>query len=1032
MSRKPRVSVISLKWDGVAYYRGFLPFEELDNQGLIEFVDNRQLYEADVVVLERIFLPSCFPLIHELKRHGIRLIYQIDDDPFNIPPHHPSYQTYQKREVKDGLFYTLQTVDRIIAATEPLKQVLQQRLGAKVPITVIGNSLDFGTAWNPERYAPTPPLYRQAGKLVIGWAGALGHQADLQLLRGVFGELTRIYHDRLLFRFLGYHPDFIDDEALPGQAEKFPWVDVHNYPESLHALAFDIGLIPLVDNVHNRSKTNLKFLEFSALPVPSIISKVGPYRTVPADCAVLVENKFGKWVQAIRRLIDNEAEREALRRRAQAHVRAHYDISAHTAPWLEAIMGVEPDLNRSAFNIWPVAAPPHGAADSIDIIVPIHNAYEETVCCIQSVRAHTDLRRHRLLLVNDGSTDARMAPYLEDLARNASGESIQIIHHDVSQGFIRSCNEAMRIGSNDVVLLNSDTIVPARWLEKLRDSAYSHPSIGTVTPFSNNATILTIPIAMNPAEGDLGPQLEAINAVLEQQAEPYCDLPTGIGFCFYIKRDVLNKYGLFDEAFGRGYGEENDLCLRIMPEYKSVADTRTFVYHRGEASFSAAAAGYKQENTERLNQRYPAYKDMVNMWCASDPLMRLRLEVVRAGNPRPRILHVLHSFQGYAGTELFTANLARAFADRFEAFLVYPQQGTLVLNNLNGLVHFAPIPESYTRNYLERDKRIERAFLKYLEWLQPEIVHFQHLALLPMSLPRVAQEFGARVVFTLHDNFPLCPDPFLMDRPSSEHCTDIQKCVGSGCFTRKFGLPGVVAHRRREVMGEVLRRHCDRVVVPSRYMQEMAENVFGARARYIPHGIAIPAVTRRPSAKQRLGYLGNLSPIKGFQLLIEAFKRIQDRQPDTELHLYGNFQIQDMAGAMNNTRIILHGMYTPDQLPNILAEIDVAAIPSLAPESYCYTLSELSSAGIPTLVSRVGALPERVHPEMVFEPNIRALAEKLLQVLSDPALQQAAAAYARAQVTPLADQWAAYAALYGELTTGPREIRSEAAVRQGE
>src|SRR5262249_40034643 len=254
MSRKPKISVISLKWDGVAYYRGFLPFEELDDQGLIEFVDNRKLYEADVVVLERIFLPSCFALIADLKQRGTRLIYQIDDDPFNVPTYHPSYQTYQKREVKDGLFHTLRSVDRIIASTEPLKQVLQQRLGPKVPISVIGNYLDFRTAWNPQRYAATPPLYRQPDKLVIGWAGALGHQADLQLLRGVFAELVRTYKNRLQFRFLGYHPEYIEDEVLPEQAEKYPWVDVHHYPESLYALAFDIGLIPLVDNPHNRCK----------------------------------------------------------------------------------------------------------------------------------------------------------------------------------------------------------------------------------------------------------------------------------------------------------------------------------------------------------------------------------------------------------------------------------------------------------------------------------------------------------------------------------------------------------------------------------------------------------------------------------------------------------------------------------------------------------------------------------------------------------------------------------------------------------
>src|SRR5262249_30980902 len=159
---------------------------------------------------------------------------------------------------------------------------------------------------------------------------------------------------------------------------------------------------------------------------------------------------------------------------------------------------------------------------------------------------------------------------------------LEIIRHEKAQGFVRSCNEAMRRGRRDVVLLNSDTVVAARWLDKLRDAAYSHPAVGTVTPLSNQATILTIPIAMSPtpdtpgAAPALAEQLAAVNAHLEAQAAPYYELPVGIGFCFYIKRAVLDKYGLFDEIFGMGYGEENDLCLRIRPEYRSVADTRTF------------------------------------------------------------------------------------------------------------------------------------------------------------------------------------------------------------------------------------------------------------------------------------------------------------------------------------------------------------------------------------------------------------------------------------------------------------------------
>src|SRR5262249_28806185 len=161
-----------------------------------------------------------------------------------------------------------------------------------------------------------------------------------------------------------------------------------------------------------------------------------------------------------------------------------------------------------------------------------------------------------------------------------------------------------------------------------------------------------------------------------------------------------------------------------------------------------------------------------------------------------------------------------------------------------------------------------------LELVAPQIVHFQHLALLPLSLPALAKRFGAQVVFTLHDNFPLCPDPFLLDRPSVGHCFDVKKCMESGCFTRKFPLPKSAALRRREIMGEIFTRYTDRVVAPSEYMCHMAATVFNVKAQYIPHGISMPEIVHAKGARRRLGYIGNTIKAKGVHLLIEAFECI--------------------------------------------------------------------------------------------------------------------------------------------------------------
>src|SRR5437764_3575499 len=118
----------------------------------------------------------------------------------------------------------------------------------------------------------------------------------------------------------------------------------------------------------------------------------------------------------------------------------------------------------------------------------------------------------------------------------------------------------------DVVLLNSDTIVTARWLEKLIDAAYSNGDVGTVTPLSNNATLCSVPQAFEenlvPSGFDVASFAKHVGDV---SARSYPRIPTGVGFCLYIKRALLDDIGLFDaQRFAGGYGEENDFCMRAL------------------------------------------------------------------------------------------------------------------------------------------------------------------------------------------------------------------------------------------------------------------------------------------------------------------------------------------------------------------------------------------------------------------------------------------------------------------------------------
>ena len=129
----------------------------------------------------------------------------------------------------------------------------------------------------------------------------------------------------------------------------------------------------------------------------------------------------------------------------------------------------------------------------IDIIVPIYNAYKYTEECLKSLIKNTDLKAHRLLLINDKSPDERILPMLQKYAKENSNKNIVVLENEENSGFVKTVNNGMKYSQNDVILLNSDTEVTENWLEKIMECAYSNEYIATVTPFTNNGTIFSIP-----------------------------------------------------------------------------------------------------------------------------------------------------------------------------------------------------------------------------------------------------------------------------------------------------------------------------------------------------------------------------------------------------------------------------------------------------------------------------------------------------------------------------------------------------------
>ena len=257
------------------------------------------------------------------------------------------------------------------------------------------------------------------------------------------------------------------------------------------------------------------------------------------------------------------------------------------------------------------------------IIIPVHDAYEELQECVASVQKYTNLTENRLIIIDDASTDERVREFLEGL------NNIELIRNEQNIGYTRTCNKGISLAHPcDVVLLNSDTIVTPRWLESLRIAAYSAAEIGTATAVSDNAGAFSVPTA-----GQQNKKPDGIDypdyARLMRQFCSGCeipDVPTGNGFCMFIKRALIDETGEFDAgAFPRGYGEENDFCMRAIDVgWRNVIAPAAFVFHRRQASFGVEKERLLAAGIKVIKKRYPDYARRVRDAFSSLAMENLR------------------------------------------------------------------------------------------------------------------------------------------------------------------------------------------------------------------------------------------------------------------------------------------------------------------------------------------------------------------------------------------------------------------------
>lgn len=411
---------------------------------------------------------------------------------------------------------------------------------------------------------------------------------------------------------------------------------------------------------------------------------------------------------------------------------------------------------------------------AVDIIIPIYNAYEELQLCVESIKKYTNLEKNRLVLINDKSPDKRINEYLEKI----KDSNICILHNEENLGFSGTINRGIELSKNDVLLLNSDTVVTKGWIEKIVDCAYSDLSIATVTPLSNNATLCSVPEFCEENKLPKGMTIDDMAELVENaSAKLYPQIPVAHGFCMFIKRCVIEEIGVFDaKTFERGYGEENDFCYRaIQAGYHHTMCDDTYIYHSGTSSFvSDEKQKYIEEHEKILIQRYPREMQETHMHCVINPnkviFDNIKDRLVLWNNKTNILLFVQSDFREEAhdncgGTQLHVKDLTMGLRNIYNIFVVARDKNFL---NVTAYTEKKEVCYRYfireKEIYLSfTDKTLKKIIGSILEVFDIQLVHVHHTNGLSLDIFYEAEKRKIPVITTLHDYYYICPNIKMMD-----------------------------------------------------------------------------------------------------------------------------------------------------------------------------------------------------------------------------------------------------------------------------
>ena len=623
------------------------------------------------------------------------------------------------------------------------------------------------------------------------------------------------------------------------------------------------------------------------------------------------------------------------------------------------------------------------SGERICILIPIYNGVDETFQLIDSLRqyfSNKDISKVRFLLGLDNPNNKQMSKMVH--SNFSQIKNIQIIENKKNLGFVGNCNNLYsHVNQNeDILLLNSDTICPnCDWISTLIDYKNKDASIGTVTPFSNQASIFSFPI-LNKLEQSLPLELsiDDVNRILpsKQAQTEIIEVPSCHGFCVLIVSSRLNLPYLFDTSFGAGYAEENDLSQRIFRQgLKNICCPEVYIYHLESVSFAERKISMLEKNLRLLKSKYPQYDEAVTEYSNSDPLRNTRLMAILNGLKlnfdrynKAYFLHVCHDRGG--GTHEFISKFIKSHPTVYHLLLTPIKEKCMVQLSI-----LAPTKNGFQKNLL--GYLYEAEIYEYIKKLGEDrlrqiifhsLIDFG-IGVYTSSFLRLAEVFPS--ILYIHDYHWLSPLQNLLVGNYNYYGSCLNNSIVDIEMIRKHDYKPCMSESAK-IYSSISSNFVDAVdqcVAPSNAAAKIFEghirqkSVANLTVQYHDDTHLTPYVPRKSIENEpiNIGVIGAVGPNKGSVLLEKICTTIHDNELNIQIIFIG-FTCADEIFKQYKF-VTIHGPYKNEDFPLIADKyrLNGTLFVSPWPETFSYTLSLAFENNLFPIVLDSGAQAERVR-----------------------------------------------------------------------